>query len=158
MKINKTKIDYIDINGGPYVSRIIHTVEYEPVYFSKYFRFLKEDLGYNDRNLEDIKRQVSIQIAEEIIDRMDVREETDPSNTCIDYIFTIRALDDKKARDFEDKINELERNLNIIQLGNNSLKLNNEELTKDNKIMKDKIKIIENGNFWSRLKFAFGVK
>ncbi len=158
MKINKTKIDYIDTNKGPYVSGIIHTVEYEPVFFSKHFRFLKEDLGYNDRNLEDIKRQASIQIAEEIIDRMDMREEMDLNNTCINYIFTIRVLDDKKTRDFEKKIDELEHNLNIIQLGNNSLKLNNEELTKDNKIMKDKIEIIENGNFWSRLKFAFGVK
>lgn len=114
MKINKTKIDYIDTNKGPYVSGIIHTIEYEPVFFSKHFRFLKEDLGYNDRNLEDIKRQASIQIAEEIIDRMDMREEMDLNNTCINYMFTIRVLDDKKTRDFEKKIDELEHNLNII--------------------------------------------
>ena len=38
------------------------------------------------------------------------------------------------------------------------LKLSNEELIKDNKSMKDKIEIIENGNFWTRLKFIFGIR
>lgn len=158
MKINKTKINYIDINGGPYVSGIVHTIEYEPIYFSKCFRFLREDSEYIAISLENMKKQASIQLAEEIIDKMDIKKDMDAANACINYMFTIRALDDKKSRDFEDKINELERNLNICQLNSNSLKISNEELVKDNKIMKDKIDIIENGNFWSRLKFIFGVK
>ena len=107
--------------------------------------------------MEMIKKDTALKFAEDIIAKMDIKEVVNDYDNTIDYRFSVRALDDKKSRDFEDKINELERNLNMCQFNNNSLKISNEELVKDNKIMKDKIDIIENGNFWSRLKFIFGV-
>src|SRR5574344_1340849 len=110
MKTSRTRLDYIVTNDVQYISGAVHTVEYEPVYFSCHFRLLKEDSSYINKNLIDVKREAAFKIAEEIIDLMDVRKDINSLYNSIDYIFTIRALDDKKTRDFEKKINELEHN------------------------------------------------
>lgn len=41
MKTTKTKFKNICVNEDTYVSEIVHTVEYEPIHYMHYLKFLK---------------------------------------------------------------------------------------------------------------------